>query len=60
MLAFSGSGWRDHVVSFASASGALSAKRSVAVAIGRGSTFSDTSHSTPSVPHDPASSRDTS
>jgi hypothetical protein len=37
-----------------------SSKRSVALAVGRGSTFSETSQITPSTPIEPASRRDTS
>ena len=55
-LAFSGSGWPPHSLSCASAAPASISKRSVALAGATGSTFSETSQITPSMPIEPASS----
>ncbi len=59
-LALSGSGWPAHACKRSSASPWRRSKRSVVVATGIGSTFSDTSQIAPSAPHEPASRRDTS
>jgi len=59
-LAFSGSGWPPHSLTRRMAAPCSASSRSVYVAGGTGSTFSDTSHSTPSTPMEPARARDTS
>ena len=56
----SGSGWPPQALSCFSALAWSISKRSVAVAVGAGSTFSETSQITPSMPIEPASRRDTS